>query len=412
MPEAGLLVKMLQQSQILQPDQMAEVEGRLQRKTPDLKELAQELLRLEWITPYQLKKLALGQSASLVLGPYVLLERLGVGGMGEVFKARHMIMNRIVAVKVLRTELVKQADLVQRFHREVAAAAKLVHPNIVVAYDAAEIDGRHFMAMEYAHGHTLKRRMQRLGQLPVGTACEYVRQAAQGLQHAHEQGLVHRDIKPSNLLLTHDPVSNRPLIKILDFGLARFTSEQVGALPSITAEGLAMGTPDFMSPEQAQNARAADIRADIYSLGCVLFYFLTGKSPFAGKSMLERLAARLTSDPLPLRQLCPEVTPELEQVVKGMMARDPANRYQIPAEVVSAVAPFANITKTSASGGRKPAVLELPELPTASSPASVPTHAPASSWFLSCMLVLLGFSTVVVIGAAAFVVFLLMYRNQ
>jgi serine/threonine protein kinase len=409
MADAGLLVKLLQESPILQPDQLAEVEGRLLRKIPDLKELAQELLRLEWITPFQLKKLALNQGASLVLGPYVLLERLGVGGMGEVFKARHMMMNRVVALKVLRKELVNQADLVQRFQREVAAAAKLVHPNIVVAYDAAEIDGRHFMAMEYAHGQNLKRRMQRFGQLRVGTACEYVRQAAEGLQHAHEQGLVHRDIKPSNLLVTVDSVTSKPLIKILDFGLARFTSEQVGALPGITAEGQAMGTPDFMSPEQAQNARAADIRADIYSLGCVLFYFLTGKGPFAGKTMLERLTARLTSDPLPLRELCPEVSPELEKVVMKMMARDSANRYQTPTEVVVALTPFANIARISAIRARTPPVAELPEQPL---PALQPTHAPAASWFLSCMLVALGFSTVVVIGAAAFVVFLLMYRNQ
>src|ERR1051326_980262 len=326
MVDAAPFVKMLQDAQVLQPDQMAEVEGRLQRKIPDAQKLAQELLRLQWVTPFQLKRIRQGGGKSLVLGPYVLLDRLGVGGVGQVFKARHMIMNRIVALKLLRKELVAQTDLVQRFEREVAAAAKLVHPNIVVAYDAAAINGVHFMAMEYAEGQNLKRRMQQMERFPIATACDFVRQAAEGLQHAHEQGLVHRDIKPSNLLLTRDPVTNKPLIKILDFGLARFTSEQIHPKPGITAEGQAMGTPDFMSPEQAQNARAADIRADIYSLGCVLFFFLTGKGPFVGKSMLERLTARLMSDPLPLRSLRPEASAELEQVVLKMMAREQIGR--------------------------------------------------------------------------------------
>jgi serine/threonine protein kinase len=408
MVEAGLFVKLLQDSQILQPDQLAEVEGRLQRRIPDAQELAQELLRLEWVTPYQLKRLALGMGGSLVLGPYVLLERLGAGGMGEVFKARHMIMNRIVALKVLRKELVDQTDLVQRFQREMAAAAKLVHPNIVVAYDAAEINGIHFMAMEYVHGQNLKRRMKRLGQFQVGTSCEFVRQAALGLQHAHEQGLVHRDMKPSNLLLTIEPVTGKPLIKIMDFGLARFTSEQVDTRPAITAEGQAMGTPDFMSPEQAQNARAADIRADIYSLGCVLYFFLTGKSPFAGKSMLERLTARLVSDPLPLRDLRREVSAELEQVVLKMMARDPGARYQTPSEVATALAPFA---RTRASGGRRPPAYEISVEPLVD-PLALPTASQPSTWFLTVVLVSLAFSTVLFIGALAFVVFVFMRRGQ
>jgi serine/threonine-protein kinase len=328
-------------------------------------------------------------------------------------------MNRIVALKLLRKELVAQTDLVQRFEREVAAAAKLVHPNIVVAYDAAAINGVHFMAMEYAEGQNLKRRMQQMERFPIATACDFVRQAAEGLQHAHEQGLVHRDIKPSNLLLTRDPVTNKPLIKILDFGLARFTSEQIHPKPGITAEGQAMGTPDFMSPEQAQNARAADIRADIYSLGCVLFFFLTGKGPFVGKSMLERLTARLMSDPLPLRSLRPEASAELEQVVLKMMAREPAARYQTPAEVAAALASHSRVSEAPpiapASAERQLPVDQGAQQPIdhgAQQQGADAPRSPTSSWFLSCVLLVLGFSTVLFVGAAAFLIFFLMQRSQ
>src|SRR5262249_32836498 len=207
---------------------------------------------------------------------YEVLQLLGQGGMGAVYKARHKVMDRVVALKVINATLLGSNSSVERFHREVKAAAKLHHPNIVTAHDAGQAGNTHFLVMEFVEGTDLGKYVAQKGPLPVAHACHFIRQAALGLQHAHEHGMVHRDIKPSNLMLTAKGV-----VKVMDFGLARLTQEGAGSA-GLTGENVVMGTADYIAPEQAQDAHKADIRADIYSLGCALYHLLAGRPPFGG----------------------------------------------------------------------------------------------------------------------------------
>ena len=307
---------------------------------------------------------------------------LGAGGMGDVFKARHRLMRRVVALKVIRANLMDRAAAVERFQREVRAAAQLSHPNIVTAFDADQAGGNHFLVMEFIEGRRLDRVVAEQGPLPVALACDFVRQAALGLQHAYEHGMTHRDIKPQNLMLTA-----AGQVKILDFGLAGFlrASKPAGAggapataLPSteatlagpssatpaerppertaeedavtrladesdeepLTGIGHVMGSPDYVAPEQIRDAHAADIRADIYSLGCTLYHLLAGRPPFAGTAA-DKLRAHERKQPRPLSELRRDVPAGLAAVLDHMLAKDPARRYQTPAEVAKALAPFA-----------------------------------------------------------------------
>ncbi|HEY7311489.1 MAG TPA: protein kinase [Gemmataceae bacterium] len=299
----------------------------------DPRALARELLRRDWLTPYQANQLLQGHGADLVLGPYLLLERLGAGGMGQVFKARHRHHGRTVALKVIRKERLSNPDAVRRFLREIRLAGQLSHPNVIVALDAHEIDGTYLLVMEHVEGVDLARLLKRQGPLPVAQACAYVRQAALGLQHAFERGLVHRDIKPSNLLVSTRDGS----VKVLDLGLARqehLTQEESSTL---TEDGLVMGTPDYMAPEQIEESRTVDIRADIYSLGCTLYHLLAGRPPFPGESAAKKLARHLTSTPAAIESLRPDVPPGLGVVLRKMMAKHPEQRYATPAEVIVAL---------------------------------------------------------------------------
>jgi serine/threonine protein kinase len=271
---------------------------------------------------------------------YRVLRPLGAGGMGIVFQAIHRLMDRVVALKAVHRALLDRPGAVERFRQEIRAAAQLSHPNIVTAYDADQAGDLHFLVMEYVEGTTLDRLTAREGPPEPVRACDWVRQAALGLQHACEQGMVHRDIKPGNLLLTPDG-----RIKILDFGLARFVSE--GAAPHPPPQplgteleksgdrpsGEVLGTPDYVAPEQARDPRSADTRADIYSLGCTLYHLLTGRPPFAGGTDLHKLIAHQERMPVPLAEIRPGLPRELTAVLERMLAKDPAQRYQTPAEV-------------------------------------------------------------------------------
>jgi serine/threonine protein kinase len=217
------LVDLLRRYRLLEPGQPEQVSRTLQHRFTDPKALARELLQRGWLTPYQANQLLQGRGQELALGSYVLLERLGEGGMGQVFKARHQQMGRVVALKVIRKERLASPDAVRRFQREVRVLAQLDHPNIVRAYDAQEVGGTQLLVMEYVAGTDLAKLVGKEGPLPVGRACEYIRQAALGLQHAHERGVIHRDIKPQNLLL-----SAGGTVKVLDLGLARL-AEPAGA---------------------------------------------------------------------------------------------------------------------------------------------------------------------------------------
>ncbi len=289
------------------------------------------------LTPFQAQQLAAQGVQSLILGQYVLLEKLGEGGMGTVFKARHQRMKRLVAVKLIRQDGWDNVRDVQRFTQEIEAAAQLTHPNVVHAYDANEVDGLHFFVMEYVEGIDLSKLVHEHGPLSFGQACEFFRQAALGLQHAHERGLVHRDIKPSNLLVSFADAT----VKILDMGLARLQQPLGSAASPLTQTGMVMGTPDFISPEQARDSRAVDIRSDLYSLGCTLYFLLSGQVPHPEGTFTEKMLKHNMEDPKPLADWCPTLPEGVLAIVQKLMAKRPEDRFQTPAELAEALAPHA-----------------------------------------------------------------------
>jgi len=265
---------------------------------------------------------------------YEVVRELGRGGMGVVYLAKNKMMDRLEVLKVLNKDLLNHSGALERFLREIRSAAKLSHPNVVPAYSALQLGELLVFAMEYIDGEDLHAVVKARGPLPVLNACQYVQQAAIGLQHAFEKGMVHRDIKPQNLILARE--GKRHIVKVLDFGLAKATREKPDDT-GLTGEGQMMGTPDFMAPEQSLDAASADIRADIYSLGCTLYYLLTAAPPFTGKSLAAILFAHQSTEARPLNVVRPEVPEELASVVRKMMAKKPAERYQTPAEVVQAL---------------------------------------------------------------------------
>jgi serine/threonine protein kinase len=299
---------------------------------------------------------------------YRIYQVLGSGGMGIVYKAEHLLMERPVALKVINRRLIDDPAALERFRRESRNAARLSHPNVVTAYDAEQAGDTHFLVMEYVEGRSLDRVVAESGPLSVMQACDYARQVALGLQHAYERGMIHRDIKPQNLMLTKAPgTPSWGLIKILDFGLARFAQEtkQSGPgidgsasqeqppcsermpgrpvsarRPELTLTGAVMGTPDYMAPEQIGNPHAADIRADIYSLGNTLYFLLTGKVPFPEATVLDKLVAQTEKSPRPLAEARVDLPPDLICLLERMTAKDPAQRPPTPAEVAMALAPF------------------------------------------------------------------------
>lgn len=272
------------------------------------------------------------------LGEYRLLEKLGQGGMGAVYKALHTRLEKIVALKMLPEGLSGDPRLIGRFEREMKAAGRVTHPNIIQAHDARQIGAVRFLVTEYVDGMDLERLAKCRGRLPIAEACELARQAALGLQAAHEHGLVHRDIKPSNVMLTR-----QGLVKVLDLGLARMQAGPAAG-EQATRSGLLMGTVDYMAPEQVSDCHNVDIRADIYSLGCTLYQLLSGKLPFGGPKFadpLEKMTAKMLHTPDPLRTLRRDVPERLAGVVERMMAKLPSDRYATPAEVAEALTPFA-----------------------------------------------------------------------
>jgi WD40 repeat protein/tRNA A-37 threonylcarbamoyl transferase component Bud32 len=332
------LLDQLQENGLLSPAQLNELRGGPYEPNGNPQALAKQLVQRGWLTRFQAKHLLQGRGGDLILGPYRLLDAIGQGGMGQVFKAQHTLMNRIVALKVIRKEKLSKPGAVARFHREVQLAAQLAHPNIVTAYDAGRTGDNHYFAMEYVDGSNLFHLIRQNGPLPVAQACECIRQAALGLQHAHERGLIHRDVKPSNLLVTRT-AEGALLVKILDMGLARLQNAD-DADTALTRDEQIMGTPDYLAPEQAMNSRGVDIRADLYSLGCTLYYLLTGRVPFPGKALTEVLLRHQMEGAVPVEHLRPEVPTGVGIVVRRLMAKKPEERYQQPREVAEALEPF------------------------------------------------------------------------
>ena len=351
----------LRASGLLTDAQLAELAKLPEARDPAPTPLARVIFQRGWLTRFQLNMIAAGSAKGLTVGPYTILDRLGEGGMGMVYKARHQHMQRIVALKVIRKEKLASPDAVKRFYQEVQMAATLHHPNIVLAYDAGQAGNTHYFAMEYVDGVDLSHLVKEKGPLPVAQACDYIRQAALGLQHAHEKGLVHRDVKPSNLLVSRAPsstdVSSAPttvargdVVKLLDMGLARTQGGDTG----LTKIGAVIGTPDYLAPEQAMNSKAADIRADLYSLGCSLFYLLTGKPPFTGGELTEVLLRHQMEKPVALAEYDVEAPEEVQDILDRLMAKDPKDRYQTPAELVADLAPFCQTGTLSAGALNMP----------------------------------------------------------
>ncbi len=283
------------------------------------------------LTPFQIAAVSEGRGATLRVGNYDLLDRLGAGGMGTVFKARHRRMKRIVALKVLATNLSSNPVFVKRFQREVETIASLGHPNIVMAYDADEAEAGHFLVMEFVHGRDLAACIEREGRFSMPRAVQCILQSARGLAYAHSQGIIHRDIKPHNLLLDETGA-----VKITDLGLARLNHGAAGpaAGADVTMAGGAIGTADYMPPEQALDATTIDHRADIYSLGCTLHYLLSGKPPFSGATIMAILLAHRDA-PIPsLRSVEPQAPERLDQLFRSMLAKEASARTQSMDEVV------------------------------------------------------------------------------
>ncbi|MFO0850975.1 MAG: protein kinase [Gemmataceae bacterium] len=306
---------------------------------------------------------------------YAVERELGRGGMGVVYLARNRRMDRPEVLKVLAPEAVARPGARDRFLREIWAAARLHHPNVVTAYSVLELGRLLALAMEYVDGRDLARVVRDDGPLPVAAAVSHARQALAGLQHAHEAGLIHRDIKPANLILRS--AHGRDTVKVLDFGLAKASAE---AGSKLTETGTVMGTPAYIAPEQTLDSASADIRADVYSAGCTLFHLLAGRTPFIG-SMVEVIVAHRSQPPPPLGALRPDVPPALAAVVARMLAKDPADRFATPAEAADALehaarpAAVAVVGSRSAGGGTTTGLSAAED----ESPASAVTQAGGGS---------------------------------
>jgi serine/threonine-protein kinase len=312
------------------------------------KTVARELVEKGLLTKFQAERILAGMTDGFVMGQYRILDELGRGGMGRVFKAEHMTMGRVVALKILNPTLTKTEKARQLFHREVKNAAKLNHPNIVTAFDANQVGERCFLVMEFVDGPNLQDFVKEHGPLPINQACDYVRQTAIGLHHAHDMGMVHRDIKPANLLvqkMNSKATTNTANLKILDFGLARLTgseNESGTHESSIETTNTVMGTPDFLSPEQARNLRSVDGRSDLYSLGCTFYVLLTGEVPFPGGTTMEKLVRQSTEAPRPIQSLRPDIPNEVAAIVHKLLEKKPEDRFQSGAELAAALAQFTS----------------------------------------------------------------------
>ncbi len=344
------LLDQLRQAQLLSDAESARLDV---GSTTTIREVTETLVFNGFVTQFQADEAARGNAQELILGKYQLREVIGLGGMGGVFKAVDTRLKRIVALKMIRHELVQNQDYVKRFQREAESAAQLMHPNVVVVYDVGEANGNYFLAMEYVEGIDLAKMVHQQGVLPIQTACDFIRQAALGLQHAHERGVIHRDIKPANLLVTRPtgaglrsgpirlparspdtPVpgpsarAGANIIKILDMGLARSTDGDDRS--ALTQAGSVIGTPDFIAPEQAINASTVDHRADLYSLGCTFYYLLTGSAPYGEGSPAEKLQKHVNEKytPRPAEEVRRGLPPDVSRILYRMMAKNRENRYQ------------------------------------------------------------------------------------
>jgi serine/threonine-protein kinase len=334
----------LKRSGLLSREQYVEAKG-LVPETDRGRVLARLLVEKGVLTRFQAERLLVGRTSGFQLDHYIILEELGRGGMGRVYKARHKNLNRTVALKILAPDLTQSERAQEMFKHEMRAIAQLVHPNIVTAFDANKVGDRYYLILEYVDGPNLDQLVKLGGPLSIGQACDFIRQAAQGLQCAHVHGMVHRDIKPANILIQRRAADGSPgLVRISDFGLAKLVDPAAGehlSATTLTKPNTVMGTPDFLSPEQARSLKNTDIRSDLYSLGCTFYFLLTGQVPFPGGSSMEKLIRHSQNEPYPIESLRPELPPEIVAIVKKLMAKKPEERFQTPAEVAQVLEPYS-----------------------------------------------------------------------
>lgn len=328
------LLELISRSGIASPESLASAvpEGSLPE---DPRRAATVLIQKGILTRFQASQLLQGRHKGFILGPYIVLDQLGRGGMGAVYLARHQELQRKVAIKLLvPVRETDQALATERFIREARAAAALDHPNIVRLFDVSRYNDVPFLVMEHVDGETLQQTLDRDGALPFATATDAVAQAAAGLQHAHERGFVHRDIKPGNLI--RDRFGS---VKILDMGLARSFDDPGHKLTETLDSGAVVGTADFISPEQALNAPNIDIRSDIYSLGATFYTLVAGKVPYAGNTTQKLLNHQMRAVPI-LSEVDPTVPEALSRIVAKMMAKKAGDRFQTPGDVIGALVPW------------------------------------------------------------------------
>lgn len=356
------LLPVLQKSNLLTDRQLEEIRAKVLDGTfpRDSKALADRVVAERFLTRFQADRLLRNKPHGMVVGRYAVLEPIGAGSKGRVFKAEHRLMGRLVALKVIAPQIASKASTIARFHREMRLVGRLDHPNVIRAFDADQVGKLLYLVMEYVAGKSLDFLLLERGALPPDEVIDYAAQAALGLDHAHTRGIVHRDVKPSNLLLDEGRQ-----IKVLDLGLGALMEADSQA-SFATANGRAVGTPDYMSPEQAIG-READGRSDLFSLGCTMYELLTGKLPFPGETVLEQLGGRIHGGPVPITDLRPDLSPRLVEVLDRLLARHPEDRYQTGAEAADALRGLLLPPQPHAP----------PTLPPASGPIAAPTPDPA-----------------------------------
>ena len=353
------LVELVQKSRLVSKQDLRtaidEVKAANQGKVPrPAQSLAAQLIRHGHLTEWQFEKLKSGKHRGFFIGKYRLRSHLGSGGMSSVYLADHTVMNRQVAIKVLPKNRIADKSYLERFYLEAQAVARLDHPNIVRAFDVDHEGDTHYLVMEYVAGADLSR-LVKLSEryLQFADAADFVAQAARGLQHAHDAGLIHRDVKPANLLVADDGT-----VKLLDLGLALFTAQEDGSLTEKHDEKV-LGTADYLAPEQAISSHHVDSRADVYGLGCTLYFALVGQPPFAEGTLAQRIAAHQSVPPRSVREFRPDCPDELASICHRMIAKSPDDRYQKIGEVADHLERWRKSTKLAA-----PAPTEMPVIVT------------------------------------------------
>jgi serine/threonine protein kinase len=352
-PTVENLCKLLGRSRLVGAEEVPALRARWFREAgesaADAAKFCKWLVASQYVTDYQAGLLLRGHADRFFLNEYKLLDRIGIGRMAGVYKAVHRL-GPIVAIKVLPPSKAKDATTFARFQREGRLALRLKHPNVVRTFQIAEDKGLHYLVMEYLEGETLEEVLKRRGKLPPAEAVRLIHQALLGLESLHEEGMVHRDLNPGNLMLVAGAGNGqardtlKATVKILDIGLGRALFDEADAAGgtdvNLTADGAILGTPDYMAPEQARDSHAADIRSDIYSLGCTLFHALAGQPPFPESNMVRKMVRHATEPAPPVKKFNPAVPDGLQQIVNRMMAKDPAQRYPTPEHAAKALQVF------------------------------------------------------------------------